>query len=207
MHVAIADDSRFFRRALANQLAEAGIQVIAEADNGKEIMRRVAQDIPDAVVLDIRMPPGGDGGLMAAEQLRQSSQRLGILALSAYTESFYAVRLLEPDPRGTGYLIKHNVMDINTLHHALNCVVAGESYIDQEVIDCLTLTDGQPAENSFRELSPQQNRILNLIAAGRSNPFITKHLHIKQKTLDSHMANIFENLEFIVTRMIVAARC
>ena len=196
MRVVVAEDSTEFRRSLIKQLTEAGIQVVAAFDNGDAVVRYSQQDVPDAVILDIVMPPNDEGGLVAAEQLRRSQPDLGILILSAYADSDYAIRLLEPDPRATGYLLKDHVMDGATLREALERVARGGSYVDAIVIDRLTYVNpDHPTGKALKELSPQEARILRMLAGGRDNPYIIDALHISQKTLDSHLSNIYRKLQ------------
>lgn len=196
MRVAVADDSEFFRSGLVKQLVDAGADVVVETDNGTNIVELTAQENPDAVIIDIRMAPGSEGGLIAAEQLRNSYPQLGILALSAYAETDYAIRLLDPDPRATGYLVKHNVMKMGTLYHALECVAAGGSYVDRDVTELLMSVNGHhPAKKDFDKLSPKEEEILKMIVQGRANPYIKKTKFIAQSTLDTHMDNIYRKLQ------------
>ena len=93
MRVALADDSALFRQGLATLLQASGVEVVAQAASGAELLALVAGDPPDAVVLDLRMPPTfTDEGLVAAEQLRARFPRLGVLVLSTYAEVAYAAR-------------------------------------------------------------------------------------------------------------------
>ena len=124
MRVALADDSALFRRGLATLLAATGVDVTAQAGSGEELVRVVAGDPPDAVVLDLRMPPTfTDEGLVAAEQLRAVHPTLGILVLSTYVEVEYAARLLRSGGRSVGYLLKDRVEDSDALCDALARVV------------------------------------------------------------------------------------
>src|SRR3954451_20760744 len=113
MRVALADDSVLFRRGLATLLRVAGVEVTAEAATGADLLREVGLDPPDAVVLDIRMPPTfGEEGLATAEQLRRRHPSVGILVLSTYSETTYATRLLYAvGSRSVGYLVKDRVAD------------------------------------------------------------------------------------------------
>ncbi len=106
MRVGLADDSALFRRGLAALLTASGVEVTAQASSGAELLQAVAVDLPDAVVLDLRMPPSfTDEGLVAAEQLRARYPELGILLLSTYAEVSYAARLLQSGTRLVGYLL------------------------------------------------------------------------------------------------------
>src|SRR3712207_6244717 len=107
MRVALADDSTLFRTGLAMLLDAAGVEVVAQAENGKVLLAAVASDPPDAVILDIKMPPTfTDEGLIVAEHLRRRHPGVGILVLSTYAQASYAIRLLADGMPGLGYLLK-----------------------------------------------------------------------------------------------------
>jgi len=112
MRVMIAEDSGLIREMLAELLGRHGFEVTGLAGTKDELLRLVAQQPPDAVVLDIRLPPGySDEGLQAAEAIRASHPEVGLLVLSAYAETSHAVRLLGNDAGGVGYLVKDRVQD------------------------------------------------------------------------------------------------
>lgn len=194
MRVAIADDNEQFRRALAQQLNKVGADVVIQATNGEDIVQRVRQEavVPDVVILDIAMPPGdGTGGLIAAERLRQVYPKLARLVLSAYAETDYAIRLFEPDPRSTGYLIKDNVADITVLSDALERVRSGETVLDPDIVKCLTSPARMhPKVNDRSRLTSRETEILQLITQGKTNKSICRELAIAPQTLSSHIANI-----------------
>ena len=96
MRVVIADDETLLREGLARLLTEAGIDVVGKAATGDELLRRVALTRPDVAIVDIKMPPTHtDEGLVAAHEIRRSHPAVGVLVLSHYLESRYAMRLLE----------------------------------------------------------------------------------------------------------------
>jgi DNA-binding NarL/FixJ family response regulator len=96
MRVGIADDSGIFRRGLSLLLAAADVDVVWEARDGRELIASIAADLPDAVIIDIRMPPTHtDEGLLAAERIRRTHPGVGVLVFSAYGEPAYAIRLLQ----------------------------------------------------------------------------------------------------------------
>src|SRR4051794_2062491 len=136
----IADDSLLLRGGVARLLADsdAGVDVVATADNATMLAREVDTSDPDAVIVDIRMPPTHtDEGLTAARTLHTQRPRLGILVLSQYLQSHYALTLLSDAPEHVGYLLKDRVSHIGVLVDALNRVVAGECLIDPTIVSTL----------------------------------------------------------------------
>src|SRR5436190_8615394 len=120
MRVVVADDEMLLREGLARLLADSGIDVVGKAANGQELLRSVRLTQPDVAIVDIRMPPTQtDEGLAAAEEIRTSQPDIGVLVLSQYLESRYAMRLLEQHPERSGYLLKERVSDIAVLADAL----------------------------------------------------------------------------------------
>ncbi len=193
MRVALADDSALFRRGLATLLAATGVDVTAQAGSGEELVRVVAGDPPDAVVLDLRMPPSfTDEGLVTAEKLRARYPGLGILVLSTYAEVAYAARLLQSGTRHVGYLLKDRVEDSDALLDALRRVVAGESVVDPDIVR--RLLGRQRITQTVDSLTAREREVLQLMAEGRSNAAIGKELHLSAKTVETHIAQVFAKL-------------
>ena len=193
MRVALADDSALFRRGLATLLEALGVTVTAQVPSGAELLAAVAADPPDAVVLDLRMPPTfTDEGLVAAERLRAAHPSLGILVLSTYAEVAYAARLLEPGTRHVGYLLKDRVEDSDALHDALVRVVAGESVVDPDIVR--RLLGRQRTTAAVDQLTAREREVLGLMAEGRSNQRIGRELYLSAKTVETHIAAVFAKL-------------
>ena len=193
MRVALADDSALFRRGLAALLEATGVTVTAQVPSGVELIRAVAVDPPDAVVLDLRMPPTfTDEGLVTAEQLRACHPSLGILVLSTYAEVTYAARLLETGTRHVGYLLKDRVEDSDALRDALVRVVAGESVVDPDIVR--RLLGRQRTTAAVDQLTAREREVLGLMAEGRSNQRIGRDLFLSAKTVETHIAAVFAKL-------------
>jgi len=197
MRVAIADDSGLFREGLALLLETAGVEVAAQARSGEElfaVLPKLGEAALDAVVLDIRMPPTfTDEGIRAAHQVRRERPGVGVLVLSTYAETAYAVQLLEQGARGLGYLLKDRVDDAGSLREALERVVGGETVVDPQIVErLLRRRSGAPA---VEKLSEREREVLTLMAEGRSNAGIARRLHLGLKTVEGHVANIFMRLE------------
>jgi len=193
MRVVIADDELLLREGLERLLSEAGFEVVGKVGNAEDLHHRVALMRPEAVIVDIKMPPTHtDEGLIAAEQLRESHPGLGILVLSHYLESRYAVRLLEQHPGGVGYLLKERISDLAVLTDALVRLADGECVIDPTIVSRL-VNRGGPA-GRLDELTKREREVLALIAEGRSNKGICDRLFLSPKTVEAHVKHIFMKL-------------
>lgn len=193
MRVALCDDSALFRRGLALLLADAGVTVTAEASEATGLVRLLENDPPDVTVLDIRMPPTfTDEGLAAAAGLRAALPRMGILVLSTYAETAYAVRLLETAPHGVGYLLKDRVDDIGTLRDALDRIAAGGTVVDPGLVARLMRRHRE--QHALDRLTPREREVLSLMAEGRSNAAIGRQLYLGAKTVEGHIAAVMGKL-------------
>ena len=193
MKVALADDSALFRKGLAVLLGASGVEVTTGVASGADLLQAVAVDLPDAVVLDLRMPPSfTDEGLVTAERLRARYPTLGILVLSTYAEVAYAARLLQTGTRHVGYLLKDRVEDSDALLDALRRVVAGESVVDPDIVR--RLMGRQRITQTVDQLTAREREVLQLMAEGRSNAAIGKELYLSAKTVETHIAQVFAKL-------------
>ncbi|GAA4041397.1 response regulator transcription factor [Nonomuraea soli] len=193
MRIMLCDDSALFRHGVALLLQTVGVEVAGQAGNLAELHELLATDVPDAVILDIRMPPTfTDEGLAGAADLRAAHPGLGLLVLSTYAESAYARQLLEIGPSGVGYLLKDRVDDAATVRDALSRVIAGESVIDSEIVS--RLFTRRTAVSGLDSLTEREQSVLTLMAEGRSNVAISRRLHLGVKTVETHIAAIFGKL-------------
>ena len=194
MRIVIADDEMLLREGLARLLADAGFDVVAKATDGPELLRAVRLTDPDVAIVDIKMPPTHtDEGLVAAREIRSSHPGVGVLLLSHYLESVYAMRLLDEHPERVGYLLKDRVSDIAVLADALRRIADGESVLDPTIVTRLL---NRPREQSpLAELTDRERQVLELIAEGRSNQAIADRLFLSPKTIETHIRLIFQKLE------------
>ena len=193
MRVVIADDEVLLREGLDRLLTEAGFEVVGKVGNAADLRHRVELTRPDAVIVDIKMPPTHtDEGLLAAEQIHESHPEVGILVLSHYLESRYAVRLLAQHPGGVGYLLKERVSDLAVLTDALRRLADGECVIDPTIVSRLVNRAG-PA-GRLDELTSREREVLVLMAEGRSNKGICDRLFLSPKTVEAHVKHIFMKL-------------
>ena len=193
MRVVIADDETLLREGLARLLGEAGFQVVGKAANAEELLRRVQLARPDVAIVDIKMPPTHtEEGLVAAQEIRSTHPDVGVLVLSHYVESRYAMRLLEEHPERSGYLLKERVSDVAVLVDALQRIVEGECVVDPTIVSRLV---GRPREGSpLDELTAREIEVLSLMAEGHSNEGICKTLFLSPKTVETHVRHILGKL-------------
>jgi DNA-binding NarL/FixJ family response regulator len=193
MRVVIADDAMLIREGTARLLEEAGFEVVGKADNAHKLLHTVALAHPDVAIVDITMPPTHtDEGLVAAEQIRSSYPDIGMLVLSQYLESRYAMRLLEHHPEAVGYLLKERVSDIAVLKDAIRRVAEGECVLDPTIVARLLQRPRQ--REPLEELTERERQVLALVAEGRSNHAISQILVLSPKTVEAHVGRIFSKL-------------
>lgn len=194
MRVIVADDSALIREGLVRLLREAGFEITAQATDAEELLSRVHADPPDVVIVDIRMPPTHtDEGIRAAWEIRADHPQVGVLVLSQYASTTYALKLLSKGSERLGYLVKDRVSQIEDLADAVRRVAAGESVIDPDIV--ARLLDRRRQPGPMERLTVREREVLGLLAEGRSNRAICDRLHISLKTLSSHISSIFAKLD------------
>jgi DNA-binding NarL/FixJ family response regulator len=181
------------RVGIVRLLEEAGVEVVAQAEDVATLMRYVRVERPDAAIVDIRMPPTHtDEGLLAAEQIRAEHPEVGVLLLSQYVEPSYAIRLLEEHPEGVGYLLKERVFDVANLVDALRRIGDGETVVDPTIV--ARLVGRRRRVDPLAELTSREREVLGLVAEGLSNRAIAARLFITERTVEAHVKQIFLKL-------------
>jgi DNA-binding NarL/FixJ family response regulator len=198
LRVALADDSLLFREGVARLLREAGLEVMGQAGDGEELIRLVndarPEERPDVAIVDIRMPPTHTvEGLEAALRIRAEHPGVAVLVLSQYIETNHAVKLVGDGAGGTGYLLKDRISDLEGFAEAVRRVAGGGSAIDPEVV--ARLVERPRTQDTLASLTDREREILALIAEGRSNQAICERLFLTEKTVESHVRNIFTKLD------------
>lgn len=185
----IAEDSGLLRHLLVQALTGRGLTVTGQAADGGELLALVAADPPDVVIADIRMPPGhGDEGLRAAEQIRRRHPGVGLLVLTHYAETAYAVRLLTVADHAVGYLVKDRVQDADRLVEAVRRVAAGEMVVDPLVVT--RMLNRRRRADPLARLTPGEREVLALVAEGWSNAAIAGKLGYSAKTVEKRLSAV-----------------
>jgi DNA-binding NarL/FixJ family response regulator len=191
--VIVADDSAVIREGVVRILVRAGMDVVAEAQTADGLLTAVEDHRPDLAVVDIRMPPGGNAGLAAAERIRDEYEgEVAVLVLSQYLEPDYALRLLGSGMGSVGYLLKDRVVDASDLVEAAQRVSGGGSAIDPAVVG--ELVRARRREDHLNRLTERERSVLALLAEGRSNRSIADRLVLSVKTIEGAIATIFSKL-------------
>jgi serine/threonine-protein kinase PknK len=190
--VILADDDVLLREGLASLLTRAGYDVVAQANDGNELLELVRTHEPELVVVDIRMPPTHTTeGLDTARAIREEFPQIGILVLSAHVEVEHAMELLAGGER-IGYLLKSRVAAVDEFLDTLQRVIAGGSVVDpglvQELVAARRVTD--PLE----VLTSREREVLALMAEGRSNGGIARLLWVTEGTVEKHVHSILGKL-------------
>ena len=191
IRVLLADDHVLVRagiRALLDSLG--GIQVIAEASDGREALRLIETQPPDVVMMDIAM--SGLNGLEAAARIRKEFPNVRVIILSMHANEEYVMQALRAG--AAGYLLKDAA--ITELELAVRAVARGETYlsptVSKHVVDYVQRTGGE--SSPLEQLTPRQREILQLIAEGRTVQDIARLLTISVKTVETHRAQLMERL-------------
>lgn len=193
LRVVIAEDQVLLREGIVRLLGDAGFDVVAQAADAEDLLRKVAAHSPDVAIIDIQMPPTNtDDGLRAAMHVRATQPQVGVLVLSQFVEEAYALDLIGDDAAGVGYLLKDRVADVAAFTDAICRVSRGGSALDPEVVAQML---GRPRRRDpLANLSPREREVLTLMAEGRTNRAIADELVISVHAVEKHVTSIFSKL-------------
>ncbi len=193
MRVVIAEDLALLRDGLIRLLTAYQIEVVEAVDNGPSLLRAITTHRPDIALVDVRLPPTfTDEGLRAALAAREQIPGLPVLVLSQYVEQLYARELLAQRTGGVGYLLKDRVGDIEQFIQTLHQVAGGGIVMDPDVVAALVSRHRE--ESPVAQLSPREQEVLQLMAAGRSNAAIAAKMFVTGKSIEKHTNAIFNKL-------------
>jgi DNA-binding NarL/FixJ family response regulator len=193
LRIVVADDEPLIRAGIVSVLEEAGFEVVGEAGEAGDLVRKALAHKPDVVVADIQMPPGNkDDGLRAAQQIRAAQPETGVVILSQYLEAAYALELVGDRAEGVGYLLKQRVSDLALFAEAVRRVSRGGSALDPEVV--ARMVARPRPDGPLEELTPREREVLALMAEGRSNAAIAARLVVTVGAVENHVSGIFDKL-------------
>jgi serine/threonine-protein kinase PknK len=185
------------REGLASLLELGGYDVVGQAGDGPELMRLVRARRPDLAVLDIRMPPDHrTEGLDAARSIREEFPDTTILILSAHVEVEHAMTLLASG-RGTGYLLKSRIAELDDFLDAVARVSRGGSVVDPALVQ--ELVAARDVDDPLENLTRREREVLALMAEGRSNAGVARRLWITEGTVEKHVHSIMMRLHISET--------
>src|SRR3954452_8942170 len=193
MRAVIAEDSVLLREGLARLLTEAGMEVVGQAGDADDLLRKTRAHKPDVIVTDIRMPPTQtDEGLQAARAIRRELPDVGIVLLSQYVEEDYVMDLLGDRAEGVGYLLKDRVTDVERFVDAVTRVAQGGSALDPEVV--AHMLGRRRRQDPLDDLTPREREVLALMAEGYSNAAIAARLVVTERGVEKHVSNVLAKL-------------
>jgi DNA-binding NarL/FixJ family response regulator len=198
VRVVVADDSVLLREGVVRLLEENDFEVVGQAGDAPDLLRKVNAHKPDVAVVDIRMPPTNtDDGLRAALEIRSQYPDTGVLVLSQYVEEGYALELVGESAGSVGYLLKDRVADVDRFVDSVRRVGEGGSALDPEVV--AQLVGRARREDPLDELTPREREVLALMAEGRSNTAIAEQMVVTERAIEKHVTSIFGKLGLVPT--------
>ena len=194
VRVVIAEDSVLLRAGIARLLEQSDFDVVGQAGDAEDLLRKVGAHRPDVAVVDVRMPPTHtDEGLRAARRIRAEHPDTAVLVLSQYVEEAYALDLLSESTESTGYLLKDRVADVETFTDAVRRVANGGSALDPEVI--ALLLGRRRRKDPLEGLTAREREVLALMAEGRSNSAMAGAMVVSERAVEKHVTAIFSKLD------------
>jgi DNA-binding NarL/FixJ family response regulator len=196
VRLVLAEDNFLFREGTRRLLEDSGeVQVVAAVGDADELLQAVDRLEPDAVITDIRMPPGHHmEGIAAAHAIRERHPNIGVVVLSQHADEGYAFELLRGGTSGLGYLLKERVGDLDDLFRAIREVMAGRSVIDPKVVDGLVARQTRLSTSAVHKLTPRERDVLAEMAQGKTNAAIGDSLHLSLSAVEKHVNAIFTTL-------------
>lgn len=192
MRVLVAEDSPLLQAGVLRVLELGGLEVVGTVDHADDVVPSVLSLRPDLLLADVRMPPRmQDDGLQAALEARRQRPGLAVLVLSQHLEDAFLADLVAGGTRGTGYLLKERVADLDGFLDAVRRVGAGGSAFDPEVVASLVQRRDQP----LARLTPRELEVLALMARGLSNGGIATHLVLSLAAVEKHVRAILAKLD------------
>jgi DNA-binding NarL/FixJ family response regulator len=196
LRVVLAEDNYLVREGTRRLLEDSGeVAVLAAVGSATELLDAVERLRPQAVLTDIRMPPGHHTeGIQAAHAIRSKHPGVGVVVLSQHAEEAYAFQLFQHGTAGLAYLLKERVGDLDELLRALREVVAGRSVIDAQIVELLVAHRARMAASPISQLSPREREVLREMAQGKTNAAIAQALVLSESAVEKHVNAIFSKL-------------
>jgi DNA-binding NarL/FixJ family response regulator len=196
LRIVFAEDNYLVRHGTAALLdATDSVDLVAVVEDLGNLMSKVDELLPDAVLTDIRMPPAfTDEGIEAAKRIRAEHPRIGVVVLSQYEDESYVFSLLEDGVEGLGYLLKERISDVDELVRALQEVARGGSALDPKVVQRLLKRRSGYEHSALAGLTEREREVLQAMASGRSNTAIAKSVFMSERSVEKHISSVFQKL-------------
>jgi DNA-binding NarL/FixJ family response regulator len=196
LRVVIAEDNYLVREGTRRLLEDSGeVEVLAAVGDAEALLAAVEELRPDAVLTDIRMPPGHSmEGIDAARRIRREVPGVGVVVLSQYSDAAYATELFRDGTEGLGYLLKVGIGDLDELVGALRAVAEGRSAVDPGVVQRLVEQRVREDESRLGTLTARELDVLREMAEGRTNAAIAARLHLSESAIEKHANSLFAKL-------------
>ncbi|HKZ19304.1 MAG TPA: response regulator transcription factor [Acidimicrobiia bacterium] len=191
MRILLVDDHEIVRRGIRGLLeGQEDFTVVGEAASAADAVRRTGFDSPDLVIMDVRLPDGS--GVEACRDIRSGFPDVKVLMLTSYADEEALMSAILAG--ASGYLLKR--IDSAELIESVRKVGRGESLLDPEMVTKLfsRLRGGAPSDPLLSKLSEQERKILDLIAAGRTNRQIAEDMFLAEKTVKNYVSNLLGKL-------------
>jgi DNA-binding NarL/FixJ family response regulator len=193
LRVVIGEDQALLREGVVRLLVDAGFEVVAEAADAPDLVRKVGAHKPDVAIIDVQMPPDNtDDGLRAALEIRAHQPGVGVLVLSQFAEERYALDLIGESAEGVGYLLKDRVADFANFADAVRRVARGGTALDPTVVS--RMLGRRRRDDPLEQLTPREREVLELMAGGRSNRGIAEVMFVTSNAVEKHVTSIFTKL-------------
>jgi DNA-binding NarL/FixJ family response regulator len=194
LRIVIGEDDVLLREGMVRLLAESGFDVVAQAGDADDLLRKGLAHKPDVAVVDVQMPPRReDDGLIAAMELRRRLPATAVLVLSQFYEESYALDLIGDRAEGVGYLLKERVGDVSAFVDAVERVAHGGSAIDPQIVG--RMLGRRRSHGPLDELTPRERDVLAAMAEGKSNLGIAEALVVSEAAVEKHVTRIFQKLD------------
>jgi DNA-binding NarL/FixJ family response regulator len=197
LRVVIAEDHYLVREGTRKLLEDAGeVDVLAAVGTASELLDAVRRFAPDAVITDIRMPPGHSfEGIEASHRIRADHPEIGVVVLSQHADPEYAAELLKHGASGLAYLLKDRLGEVDELVRALRTVVAGGSVIDPAVVEALLNHRARDERSPLKGLTPRELEVLREMAQGKANRGIGEALRLSESSVEKYVHSILMKLD------------
>ena len=196
LRIVIADDDYLLREGTARLLSYvAGVEVLETVGNADALVDAVRRLRPDAVLTDIRMPPGHQmEGIEAAHVIRRDHPGVGVVVLSQHASPAYAMELFREGTAGLAYLLKERIGDVEEVVRALRETIGGGSVIDPRIVEALIVRRSRGDGSRLDQLSAREVEVLHEMARGKTNAAIAQALVLSVSAVEKYVGTIFDKL-------------